>query len=681
LNRFWLAALILPAMARAEFLLPLAGEQVSPEGTGVVYQSPVPAARVDFYWSGAAKGDVKAKDLGEGLWQARLERMDRGPMSLRAVSRDAAGKVLADESVAFRSGEAPVSSDQGGLWVQGLSLSGGAGYRGGVSEGSMKDRATLTYDGTELGHGARSAPLDNQLSGWGNALWQVQNGLFQARLKLAGDLRENRYEQSANQYGAEVSWGPWMMIRLGDQFPVWDPLLMDGVRVRGASVEMAATQDGTSWLRGKLLAGQLHRATSAWMGWTAQGDSTAMAGTWERQMVAFQLGVGTGESFLANLTVERAWDVQDDANEALRNVLAAPAPAENVGAAFDLHFWWLRHKLELYGNAALSAVTGNRYTQAFADSTKDSMGLEIPALLSGLIPVNSSTRGTQRLLGGDWGDWLTANGSWRSGLRYHEAWGRNVSLREDLKILHRGADYESFARSVRESARDGLEWGQSLGFLANRLDLTSLIGLYTIPDGLGGDKVERLYQLTGTVLSNEGSSLYLTGTNRTQTSDSSGGYTSRGANLGATSRFASGSGPISVRIGYGLQQDRSKMLDTSIGVIQNSVNGQVRWRAYDGFWEPRVSWQMTHQDMTHAIEQRVLAGVGARLLGRRLDFQFDAGGGRQSLTDHSRWSRLEQTASASLTLGEASSVRLSQQLAWLNPRMDFRADLGWETYF
>lgn len=681
MNRFWLGALILPAMARAEFLLPLAGEQVSPEGTGVVYQSPVPAKRVDFYWNGAAKGDVKAKDLGDGLWQARLERMERGPMSLRAVARDAAGKVLADESVAFRSGEAPVSNDQGGAWVQGLSLSGGAGYRGGVSEGSLKDRATLTYDGTTFGHGARSAPLDNQVSGWGNALWQVQNGLFQTRLRIAGDLRENRYEQSANQYGAEISWGPWMMIRLGDQFPVWDPLLMDGVRVRGASVEMAATQDGVSWLRGKLLAGQLRRSTSAWMAWTAQGDSTAMAGTWERQMVALQLGVGAGENFLANLTVERAWDVQDDANEAMRNALAASAPAENVGAAFELHFWWLQHKLELYGNAALSAVTGNRYTHEFADSTKDSLGLEIPALLSGLIPVNSSTRGTQRLLGGDWGDWLVANGSWRSGLRYRQAWGRSVSLREDLKILHRGADYESFARSVRESARDGLEWGQSLGFLSNRLDLTSLIGLYTIPDGLGGDKAERLYQLTGTVLSNEGSSLYLTGTNRTQTSDSSGGYTSRGANLGATSRFASGSGPISVRVGYGLQQDRSKMLDTSVGVIQNSVNGQVRWRVYDGIWEPRVSWQMTHQDMTRAIEQRVLAGVGARLLGRRLDLQFDAGGGRQSLTDHSRWSRLEQTASASLTLGEASSVRLSQQLAWLNPRMDFRADLGWETYF
>ncbi|MEN9353635.1 MAG: hypothetical protein RL318_960 [Fibrobacterota bacterium] len=668
-------------MARAEFILPVAGEQVSPEGTGIVYSSPVKAWRVDFYWNGAVKGDVKAKDLGDGLWQARLGAMVRGPVSLRAISRDSSGNVLADESIAFRSGEAPSSNDKGSRWIQSLSLSGGGGVRGGLSEGTIEKRSALTYADGKLVQGESSSPLDNQVGAWGNSLWQVENGLFQARLRLAGDLRENQFEQSANQYGADLSWGPWLALRVGDQFPVWDPLLMDGVRVRGASVEMAATSEGVSWLRGKLLAGQLRRQTSAWIGWTASNDSMVTPGTWERQMVAAQLSVGKGENFLGSLTFERAWDVSDAGNEALRPALQGPAPAENVGAAMDLHLWWLRHKLEWYGNAAISAVTENRYTNTFADSTMDSLDLEIPSALSSLIPVNSTTRGTQRLLGGDVGEWFNANTSWRTGLRFRESWGRAFTLREEIKVLHRGMDFESFARSVRESGRDGLEWSQGLGFLSNQLDLSSTVGIFTIPDGYGGEREETSYQVTSSFATGRGTSLYLTGSQRTQESDSSGGYTSRGANMGASQPIPSSAGTVSLRLGYGIQQDRSSLVATSITVVQNSVNGQVRFRPRDGAWEPRVSWQLNHQDLSHVTEQRVLAGVGARLLDRRLDLQLDAGGSMQAFDDHSRWSRLEQMASASLSVGDASSVRLSQQVAWLNPRMDVRADLSWETFF
>jgi hypothetical protein len=681
LKLLWTLGACLPALVQAEFLLPLAGEQVSPEGTGIVYSAPMNAGRVDFYWNGVAKGDVKAKALGDGLWQARLANLERGPISLRAVSRDSAGNVLADESIAFRSGEAPVSNDKGSRWIQTLSLSGGAGFRGGLSEGNLEKRASLAYSDTGLVQGKRETPLDNQASAWSNALWQVENGLFKARLRLAGDLRETRFEQSANQYGADISWGQWLMMRVGDQFPAWDPLLMDGVRVRGASVEMAATSDGTPWLRGKLLAGQLRRRTSAWIGWTPNGDTLQAPGTWERQMVAAQLGFGAGERFLANLTVQRTWDVEDAGNGALRSTLQSAPPAENVGGALDIRFWWLQRKLEWYGNAAISAVTENRYTHAIADSTKDSLDLEIPAVLENLIPIHSSSRGTQRLMGGDVLDWVHANDSWRTGLRYRESWGRSFTLRQDIKVLHRGADFESFARSARESGRDGLEWSQGFGFLANRLDFSSVIGLYTIPDGLGGEREEQTFQVTSAFASHGGTNLYLSGLQRSQESDSSGGYTSRGTNLGGSQAIRTDAGTVSLRMGYGLQQDRSEMTDTSITVVQNTVNGQIRFRPFDGVWEPRVGWQLTHQDLSHVMEQRVLAGFGARLWDRKLDFQFDAGGSKQAMTDHSRWSRLEQMASASIAVGEASSLRISQQVAWLNPRMDVRADLNWETFF
>ena len=91
-----------------------------------------------------------------------------------------------------------------------------------------------------------------------------------------------------------------------------------------------------------------------------------------------------------------------------------------------------------------------------------------------------------------------------------------------------------------------------------------------------------------------------------------------------------------MRVGYGLQLDRTRLPDTSLGVMQNSVNGQVRFRPGDGPWEPRVSWQTTHQDLSHTSENRLLGGFGARLLARRLDLQLDAGGARQVKPSRSR---------------------------------------------
>lgn len=682
-SRQWFALLLLPGLARAEFLLPLAGEQVAPEGTGILYRSPVPAARVDFYWSGALKGDVKARDAGDGLWQASLASIPNGQVSLRAIARSAAGKVLADESVMFRSGAAPLEggATSDGRWIQDLSLSGGGGFRGGLSEGTLEKRAALRSGPEGVERGEASRPLDNEAAAWGKAQWQIRNGLFQAKVQLEGDLRENAFEQPANRYGGEVSFGPWLKLRVGDQYLPWDPLLMDGTRTRGASVELAAADvEGLSWFRANLMAGQLRRRTSAWRGWSA-ADSFDVAGTWERQMAAVQLGFGSGERGLVNLTLMRAWDVTDPGNASLRDTLATAAPAENVGAALDLRFYAWARRLELYGNAALTAVTENRYTKELADSTQDSLGLEIPPLFAELLPVNSSTRGSQRFLGENWGDWLLANSSMRAGLRFRQRWGRTASLREEVRYLHRGEDHESFARSVRESARDGFEWTQGLGLLGDRIDLSTRWGLFDVPDGSGGSRSENNLGATLAMLPAEGTNLFLSGSQRTMTGDTTGGYTSRGGNVGLSRAQGTGAGIVTVRASYGLQLDRTRLPDTSLGVVQNSVNGQIRFRPLESAWEPRLSWQTTHQDLTHAYENRMLVGIGTRLLDRRLDLQFDAGAARQAKPRTTRWSRMEQSTSASLSLGESSSVRLSQQVAWLNPRMDVRADLSWETFF
>lgn len=676
-------ALLLPALARAEFLLPLAGEQVAPEGTGILYRSSVPAERVDFYWNGAIKGDVKARNAGDGLWQANLLSIPNGQVSLRAIARSASGKVLADESVTFRSGAAPLEGGATGdsRWIQDLALSGGAGFRGGLSEGTLAKRAALRFEADSLKRGAASRPLDNDMAAWTKAQWQIRNGLFLAKVQLEGDLRENALEQPANRYAGEAAFGPWLRVRVGDQYLAWDPLLMDGTRTRGASVELAAANvEGLSWFRANLMAGQLRRRNSAWRGWSGS-DSFDVAGTWERQMAAVQLGFGTGERWLANLTLERAWDVVDPGNASLRDVLSTAAPAENVGAALDLRLYAWSRRIELYGNAALTAVTENRYTREMADSTLDSMGLEIPGYFSELLPVNSSTRGSQRFLGENWTDWLQANSSMRAGLRFRHRWGRTASWREEVRYVHRGEDHESFARSVREAARDGFEWSQGLGLLGDRIDLSTRWSLYDVPDGNGGTRSENNLSGTLAMLPADGTNLFLSGSQRTLTGDTTGGYTSRGGNMGISRAQGTGAGTLTMRASYGLQLDRTRLPDTSLGVMQNSVNGQIRFRPSGSAWEPRLSWQTTHQDLSHIYENRLLVGLGTRLFARRLDVQFDAGGARQAKPSTSRWSRLEQSASANLSLGESSSLRLSQQVAWLNPRMDVRADLSWETFF
>ena len=677
-------ALVLAALAssvaRAEFVLPIAGEEVSLDPMGVVFQSAGPAASVELRLVGPTGGTVQARLQGDDIWRAQIPGFRNGSYQLTATVKDSSGKVTT-ESIRFRAGSPELSAEAAttGRWNQNLFLGGGGGWRQGLSEGTTKERHSLDRQDGTLVRGGSSTPLDNQWSGNAHALYMLDNGPFTARFRIEGDLRENQYEQGANQYSADLGYGSWSSLHLGDQTPSWDPLLVDGTRMRGVGLDLSWIKEETNLVHGRFAYGLLRRSTPGWEGITTSGDTSLNPGTWERHLLAGQIGFGSGEQFLLNITALSSWDKSDAVNHALQDTLQAPPPAENVGIGIDLHWWFSKRRFEAFASAAASAVTENRETRSFSDSTQEDLGISIPGMVTSILPVNSTVRGSEKLMN-DASSWVDANSAWKLGLRYRESFGQDFSIREEVKGIHKGADFESFARTLNEATRTGAEWSQSFGFLARQLNISSTLGWYVIPDVLGGDRDEFAGSLA-LVYANALGSYYINGQMREQTSDSGNGYTSQGMNTGVTHSWSPSLGTVVTRIGYGLQNTESRTSDSKVGILQNSVDAQVRVRPGNGNWEPRVTYQFIHQDFGNIQSHRMLGGFAARLLQRRLDLQFDAGATQVTNPSSTRWARIDESGSVGLSVGEATTLRLSQQTAWMDPRGDARVDLTWETIF
>jgi hypothetical protein len=677
-------ALVLAALAgsvaRAEFILPIAGEEVSVEPMGVVFQAAGSAATVELRLAGPTGGIVQARYQGDGLWRAQIPGFHNGAYTLTATVKDSTGKIVS-ETIRFQAGTPELSVDAAtsGRWNQNVFLGGGAGWRQGLSEGTTQERRDLDRLDGALLRGSSSTPLDNQWSGNAHALYMIDNGPITARFRIEGDLRENEYEQGANQYSADLGYGSWSSLHLGDQAPSWDPLLVDGARMRGVGLDLSWIKEEQNLVHGRIAYGLLRRSTPGWEGITTSDDTSLNPGTWERHLLAGQIGFGSGEQFLLNITALSSWDKADPVNHALQDTLQAPPPAENFGMGLDIHWWFSKRRFEAFASGAVSAVTENRETRSFSDSTQADLGLSIPGMVTSILPVNSTVRGSEKLMN-DPSNWVDANSAWKFGMRYRESFGQDFSIREEVKGIHKGADFESFARILNEATRTGAEWNQSFGFLARQLNISSTLGWYVVPDMLGGDRDEFSGSLA-LVFSNMLGSYYANGQMREQTSDSGSGYTAQGLNTGVSHSWNPDFGTLITRVGYGLQNTESRTPGTKVGVVQNSADAQVRVRPGNGNWEPRITYQFIHQDFDHTQSHRMAGGFGARLLQRRLDLQFDGGATQTVRTSSSRWARLDESGSVGLSIGETTTLRLSEQTAWMDPRGDARVDLTWETIF
>jgi hypothetical protein len=704
-----------------EFLLPLPGEAIQDSNAAILVRMPASVHRVEFVLTGAKTLRVAATPLGDDLHSAALPRLAKGAWKLRVSGMDSTGAQILRDSMTFATtplaptvasttaGTAPQPSKESPTAAatpkQSLFLAFDAGYRQGLSEGTLESWQPLRLENGSYAAGEDQAVLDRTYSASATALWDYRLGKLRLRTRTVADLGDQAGQnQALHRLSFQGTYGPWLDVQLGDQHPSWSPLLMDGTRIRGFGAGLSATNDGDPWGRVRYVAGWNRRATDAAILHFADGTSDTVGGTYDRFVQAVHVGFGGGQRALWGLTVLHAIDDTTDRDMALFDIdtLGSPRPRENLAVGTDLQLWFWKRRIEVFGHVATSLVTDNiRLGASTSERSKDA-GLDRLDVLSPVFTANSSTRGLEALLADDLGgaevwDFVSDNSSARAGVRLSQDLAGAGRMSNEVRWVHAGTSWESFLRGSALPAQSGVEVLHSSNWARGRVFFSATAGLYTIPRAAVEDADRTRIAASVSVTPEDAMpGVYLDG-GTDWTEEPSGGRSDSwngGAGLYQTFRpipdhMATTSAGYSVVSSEG-QVDSSDAVRTQF--FQNAVNAQIRWR-FPAPIELRTGGQfstsnskLTLQGGDQDAETSTIhgtMGATAWFMDRKLEASLDGGldhrSGEAEATGIRQW---DQRTRLVWNLPADQALRLSQRFVQIvDGRGDLRLDAGWEKFF
>lgn len=704
----------------AEFLLPLPGEAIQDTNAAVLVRLPESVRNVEFLLTGSKTLRLKGSSLGGGLHSAALPRLPKGSWTLRLSGTDSAGVLVVRDSTSFAStrldptmastvagatSSAPVAKPAPGAQgpTQSLFLSLDAGMRQGLSEGTLETWQPLRLNNGTFEADQEQTVLDRTYSATATAFWDYRLGRLRLRTRTVADLGDQPGQnQALHRLSFQGSYGPWVDVQLGDQYPSWSPLLMDGARIRGFGAGLTATRDGNPWGRVRYAAGWSRRATDAAILHYADGSSDTVGGSYDRFVQATHVGFGGGQRALWGLTVVHAIDDTSGQDMRLFDSLGSSRPRENLAVGTDLQLWFWKRRIEVFGHVATSLVTDNiRLGAATSERSKDA-GLDQLDILSPVITANSSTRGLEALLADDLGgaevwDFVADNSSARAGVRLSQDLSGAGRMSNELRWVHAGTSWESFLRGSALPSQTGVELLHSSNWARGRVFFSATAGLYSVPRAALDDADRTRLSASVSVTPEDAlPGAYLDG-GTDWTNEPSGGRTDSwngGAGLYQTFR------PVpdhmaTASAGYSLNSSEGRV-DSSEAVrtrfLQNSWNGQIRWR-FPLPVELRTGGQFSTTSSTltlQATEEEAetsnihgTLGATAWFLDRKLEASLDGGADHRSgKAEESGFRQWDQRSRLVWNLPADQSVRLSQRFVQIvDGRSDLRLDAGWEKFF
>lgn len=700
--------------AQLEFQLPLPGESIPPEGGGLLVQTDSTVRQVVFRWTNGGKGSSAQGTVQfEGFFQAQTGPLPPGKWTLEAQGFDAQGKLVARRATSFLvdNAETPAGAAQTmatARVVQDFYLSTNAGLRFGAAENDLRSYRSLkrlSDGGREPG--PRMEPYDQNLSGDASMVYQLQQGHFRLKVKGSTDLSETwGHAASPSRLGADLHWKSWAELHLGDQYPAWSQLLMDGTRVRGAGIGLAAMRNGSPIARIDAVVGTQRSAIDPQVrDWDGALDT--LPAQYRRVFQAVHLGLGDGTPVGWNLTVLHAADRTGDVDMALQDDLGAQSPRENLAVGTDLVTRLWKNRIEAYAEAAMSITTDDTRHKGILDSLRESEGLELPDFVDDLVTVNMSTRGIENLSynGADVGGFFWDNMSIRSGVRLLLPLGRNNRIRLEPRWIHVGSQFQSFARSVQETPRTGLEWSAAAALSKDELLLSASGAETETHPSMGLSVPTHTVNMHLSVMpANAPAGWYAQG----GATSSGGGSLARneswntGTGLYGTIR-TSGTGRLHWRASYGFFENTVNTavsdLDAtnetgfvtrrfSSSVATHSAEANLRWRPVRDF-ESRTGYMLASmgipgdtaysgQSQTHRIQ----GGFSVWALSHRLEAALDGSFVLRPDQTGSGERGWDQGARITWDLQGSNTLRLSQRWSRLSgTRQDLRFDAGWEAWF
>jgi hypothetical protein len=721
MSRSVLAAFALASSAAQalEFLLPLPGEAIQTSGAALLVRADPGTGQIRFRLHGptdlvvdaqAQEADMHSAslpDLAPGNWTLVVEAIhpDSSPTPLDSTSFRATPlePTLVSTQVAAALAAPPAkASASGPRTQQSLYLSIDAGYRQGASEGPIESWRPLRFEDGRIVAGEREAVLDREYTGGATAIWNLQRGALQLRTKTSADLGDQPGRtQPFHRLGIDAAYGPWVDAHLGDQYPDWSPLMMDGSRIRGIGIGLAATRGGESWGRVRYVAGWSRRATDPILERNLDGTLDTSGAAYDRQIQVLHVGLGGGRNVLWGLTYVHALDDTSGADMALRDTLGMASPKENAAIGSDLQIWFWKRRVELFGHWSTSLVTDNTRLGGPSDSLGELADIEQIDLFSPAITLNSSTRGIVKLMAEDLGSeealsFLGDNSALRTGIRLNTpvSSGR---MSHELRWVHAGSSWESFARSTMLPAQTGVEFSHASNWAHDRLFLSATTGYYSLPRDASKNADRTRVSASASLSQGETApGAYIDGGKDWTNEPQGGRVDSWNAGGGLYRSFRpTEDHVISANIGYSRSETEARSdSESTVGnhIVQNSWNGLLRWRlpapvelrTGAQFATNETSIELVGNSATAELQTTYGSfGTSVWLFGRSLELSADGGLGFLAGDNVDEGLRQwRQNSRVLWRLPDEQSLRLSQQYTQIvDGRGDLRIDAGWEKFF
>lgn len=700
--------------SRLVFQLPLPGEAIPAEGGGVLVQVDSTIDQVLFKWFGPDSGSADGKVQFEGFFQAQVGPLKPGRWTLVAMGFDAQGRMNERRSLTFDVGDVAGAGRQipsRARVQQDLYVSANSGLNLGTAENQLRAYQSLKLgpDGRSVA-GRKMEPLDQVYSGNASLVYHLRQGSFRLKTRLSTDATETwSHTQSPSRIGADLYWSDWAEAHVGDQYPDWSPMLMDGTRLRGGGFGLAAKSEGIGLARVDFAFGFLRPAVKPQIRtWDDRIDT--VPAQFARRIEAAHVGLEAQGAAL-HLTAFHSRDRFNDVDPRLHDSLNGPAPRENTGVAADLVARFLNRRIEAYWSSALALTTDDTREGDFYDSLRHAQDLPLPSFLSDVLAANLTTRGVELLTQNSprIDAFLWENASIRTGARFLIPLGSAGRMRLDSRWVHVGSYYQSFAKTFQENPRTGWEGSATMATVRDALLLVVSGSEVESHPAMGVDLPT--HSVNATVAWTPVAAPI--GWNLQSGRLASGG----GAAYSRSESWNAGAGlfgtlhtpdrrPVFWRTHYGYYENAVRIPITSFDSSSLSVDSQfttrsfrsvvqthtfdasLRWRPYRDL-EARTGYLLasqgiptdtlaTHQTQTH----RVQAGLTFWRLSRRLEVALDGSLVVRPDQTGSTGRGWDQSLRTSWEFAASQTLRFLERWGQLSgDRTDLRLEVGWEAWF
>ncbi|GEM_PF-1746048 len=470
------------------FIIPIDGDVFYEPELRVLSSLPgTPPASMLLLVDGYPENDPLS--VNDGLVTARLTGLKTGVHQLTLLLFNEHTEIIQKQEARFfiRLPE-PIKQPKNGTYRQFGRVVAKIDWKNGEAKGRILSQSELKVNpDSSISAGEPETPVSQELEGVTEAAYNLKYKQVEAYGKVLLRTDEDRFRQPAHRITANLKYGPWVSVKAGDIYPLYNPMSLNGTRVRGAEAVLNLTTTESTWGSLRAVRGESRREVPAYIVKYDTGNGTridTVTGSFAQTLTAARLGFGGGPKFDLGLSFMKASDdVGSDEHMLLNNLLRGARPAENLVPGADLRIGIWDGRIQLYGNAAMSLYTRDKSLGAFHPDTFD-VAFN-PVDYKNIIIFNATTRGWQYLLNNktthknpDIGGFIGTNSAYESGIISSIPFLGVVSETE-LRYSHLGLDYHSEGNPfIGGNPGDGFTLLQKLLVLENTVTVGMELGNY-----------------------------------------------------------------------------------------------------------------------------------------------------------------------------------------------------------